>query len=113
VTLAPTQVIALGVVLHELGTNAAKYGALSVEGGRVELSWRLHADRVSLTWAERNGPKVVPPSRKGLGSKLIERGLPDAAIDWRFLPDGVVCAIELPFAQRKATNGAAPPDPAL
>jgi hypothetical protein len=56
---------------------------------------------------------VVPPSRKGLGSKLIERGLPDAAIDWRFLPDGVVCAIELPFAQRKATNGAAPPDPAL
>jgi two-component sensor histidine kinase len=106
VMLVPTQVIALGVVLHELGTNAAKYGALSVEGGEVELSWMLHPDRVSLTWTERNGPKVAPPSRKGLGSKLIERGLPDAGIDWRFLPDGVVCAIELPLAERRAANGA-------
>ena len=113
VVLAPAQVIALGVVLHELGTNAAKYGALSVEGGKVELLWALHEDRISLTWAERNGPPVMPPSRKGLGSKLIERGLPDAGIDWRFLPDGVVCAIELPLAGPKATNGAAPPDRAL
>jgi len=61
VILAPTQVIGLGVVLHELGTNAAKYGALSVASGKVELSWMLHPDRVSLTWAERNGPPVMPP----------------------------------------------------
>ena len=107
VTLAPPQVIALGVVLHELGTNAAKYGALSVESGRVELCWLLHEDRVCLTWAERNGPPVVPPSRKGLGSKLIERGLPDAGIDWRFLPDGVVCMIELPLAEARTTNATA------
>jgi two-component system CheB/CheR fusion protein len=113
VMLVPTQVIALGVVLHELGTNAAKYGALSAEGGEIELSWMLHPDRVSLTWVERNGPPVMPPSRKGLGSKLIERGLPSAGIDWRFLPDGVVCVIDLPLAERKATNGAAPPDAAL
>jgi len=110
VILAPTQVIGLGVVLHELGTNAAKYGALSVASGKVELSWMLHPDRVSLTWAERNGPPVMPPSRKGLGSKLIERGLPNAGIDWRFLPDGVVCVIDLPLAERKVTNGTAPPD---
>ena len=113
VMLVPTQVIALGVVLHELGTNAAKYGALSAEGGEIELSWMLHPDRVSLSWVERNGPPVMPPSHKGLGSKLIERGLPSAGIDWRFLPDGVVCVIDLPLAERKATNGAAPPDAAL
>ena len=111
--LGPTQVIALGIVLHELGTNAAKYGALSVEGGEVELSWMLHPDRVSLTWAERNGPPVMPPSHKGLGSKLIERGLPDASIDWRFLPDGVICAIELPLSERPASNRKAARDPAV
>jgi PAS domain S-box-containing protein len=102
VTLAPAQVIALGVVLHELGTNAAKFGALSRDGGRVELTWTLDEDRISLVWAERNGPKVTPPSRKGLGSKLIERGLPNAGIDWRFPPDGVVCVIDLPIAERAA-----------
>ena len=59
------------------------------------------------------GRRCTPPSRKGLGSKLIERGLPNADIDWRFPPDGVVCVIELPLTARKATNGAAPPDPAL
>jgi PAS domain S-box-containing protein len=103
VTLAPTQAISLGVVLHELGTNAAKYGALSVEGGRIELSWTLQGDRIALTWAERNGPEVTPPTRKGLGSKLIQRGLPNALIDWRFPPDGVVCLIELPLTAAKAT----------
>jgi PAS domain S-box-containing protein len=107
VTLAPAQAIALGVVLHELGTNAAKYGALSVASGRVELSWVLNGDRVSLNWVERSGPPVMPPSRKGLGSKLIERGLPDAGIDWRFLPDGVECAIELPITAPRPTNGGA------
>jgi PAS domain S-box-containing protein len=101
VTLAPPQVIALGVVLHELGTNAAKYGALSRERGHVELSWQLKDDCVAITWSERNGPKVKPPTRKGLGSKLIERGLPNARVDWRFPSDGVVCEIELRVAGRE------------
>jgi PAS domain S-box-containing protein len=97
VRLAPTQVIALGVVLHELGTNASKYGALSIPTGRVALTWELIQGGVRLTWTERYGPPVTPPARKGLGSKLIERGLPTATIDWRFEPDGVVCAIDLPL----------------
>jgi PAS domain S-box-containing protein len=102
VVLEPGRAIALGVVLHELGANAARYGALSAACGRVELSWRLEGYRVVLTWTERDGPRVAPPARKGLGSKLIERGLPNAAIDWRFQPEGVVCEIELPLATRKA-----------
>jgi len=105
VVLAPPQAIALGVVLHELGTNAAKHGALSVDRGKVELSWTLGADRVSLSWVERHGPPVAPPARRGLGSKLIQRGLPDAFIDWRFEPDGVVCTIDLPLDERRMTNG--------
>lgn len=107
VTLGPAQAIALGVVLHELGTNAAKYGALSNGSGKVVLSWTLAPGRVSLKWTERHGPPVTPPSRKGLGSKLIQRGLPDATIDWRFEADGVVCAIDLPLAEPRATNGKA------
>jgi PAS domain S-box-containing protein len=105
VTLPPPQAIALGVVLHELGTNAAKYGALSNGSGTVELSWTLGPGRVNLAWAERHGPPVAPPSRKGLGTKLIQRGLPDATIDWRFEADGVVCVIDLPLAKPQPANG--------
>lgn len=109
VMLSPPQVIALGVVLHELGTNAAKHGALSVAAGRVDLNWTVENGSVVLNWTERDGPKVAPPSRKGLGSKLIERGLPDAKIDWRLPPTGAVCTIQLPIGARKATNGSGAP----
>ncbi len=107
VRLLPAQVIALGVVLHELGTNAAKYGALSNNSGRVALNWTAKDGRVRLTWTERNGPKVAPPERKGLGSKLIERGLPAATIDWRFEPDGVVCIIDLPLDELRPATATA------
>jgi len=109
--LGPTQVIAFGLVLHELATNACKHGALSVDTGRVELGWDVRredgADHLHLTWTERHGPAVAPPSRQGLGSRLIARGLPDAAIDWRFEPDGVVCTIDLPLEAGRPTNGMA------
>jgi len=105
VTLSPPQAIALGVVLHELGTNAARYGALSNGTGRVYLSWTLGSGMVNLAWAERHGPPVLPPQRKGLGTKLIQRGLPDATIDWRFEADGVVCSIDLPLAKPRSGNG--------
>ena len=120
VRLAPTQVTALGIVLHELGTNACKYGALSAEGGRVALSWEVSSEasgeRLRLRWTERGGPQVVPPSQRGLGSRLIERGLPDAIIDWRFEPDGVVCLIDFMLAaqseERPASEDMARPAPA-
>jgi len=107
VKLLPTQVIALGVVLHELGTNAAKYGALSNSRGKVALNWTFEDGRILLTWTERDGPPVTPPSRKGLGSKLIERGLPTATIDWCFEPDGVVCIIDLPLDDRPSPSATA------
>lgn len=68
--------LSITLVMHELATNALKYGALSVPDGRVDIRWRMESaegdDRVVLTWQERGGPEVVPPSRKGFGTRLID-----------------------------------------
>ena len=88
------------MALHELATNAMKYGALSTSDGRVRVAWTLASEpgapRLDLTWTERDGPPVSPPTRRGFGSRLIERGLAAelsgaATID--FQPEGVVCRI--------------------
>jgi PAS domain S-box-containing protein len=74
ILLNPRATNALTLALHELATNAVKFGALSVEGGRVEVSWtRSAAGGFELTWAERGGPPVAPPSRRGFGVTLLER----------------------------------------
>ncbi len=99
VLLPATLAVPIGLILHELGTNAAKYGALSVPRGYVTLSWKSMEDtegrRVQLEWREHNGPTVAAPERRGFGSTLIERGLADAEVDRRFEPDGVVCVINI------------------
>lgn len=100
VRLSPRAALSLSMALHELATNAVKYGALSTPAGRVTLQWNLTpgpgAERLDLTWTESGGPPVTPPTQRGFGSRLIERGLAaelsgEAAI--RFEPDGVVCHI--------------------
>jgi two-component sensor histidine kinase len=63
----------MALVLHELATNAAKYGALSVDCGAVEIDWRSEGGVLFLNWREENGPAVAPPSKKGFGSTLVER----------------------------------------
>jgi PAS domain S-box-containing protein len=63
--------LSLTMVLHELCTNAVKYGALSVEAGRVDIGWRIDGDQFHLAWEESGGPEVTPPARKGFGSRLI------------------------------------------
>lgn len=104
VELAPDAALTLGLVFHELATNAAKYGALSAEGGRVRVEWAAlpgePASRLALTWREIGGPPVAPPRRKGFGSRLIERTLRgdiqgDASLD--FAPTGLVCRLEAPL----------------
>lgn len=95
VRLAPELATALALGLHELATNAVKYGSLSAPGGRVELHWRIGGpDRreLRLTWRETGGPPVVAPSRRGLGSSLIERNLAKTlggAARLEFPPTGV------------------------
>lgn len=93
----------IGLAIHELATNASKYGALSVPEGEVEVSWTVERDDggwVRLSWRERNGPAVAPPARSGFGSRLIERACVhelggEAALD--FLPEGLVCRISFPW----------------
>lgn len=100
VRLVPRTALALSMALHELCTNAAKYGALSAAAGIVEVEWQVdggHDGRhLHLTWQERGGPPVTQPTRRGFGSRLIERGLASELSGTTrivFEPTGVTCAI--------------------
>jgi PAS domain S-box-containing protein len=100
--LTPRAALALALALHELGTNAAKYGALSADGGRVSVAWRSEGDRLLIEWKEEGGPPVAPPGRRGFGTRLIEQGLgADLGGKARltFEPDGLRCAIDAALAE--------------
>src|SRR5262249_25268607 len=99
VLLKPDVAQAVAVILHELATNAAKYGALSMAEGRINLTWSHAADGwVTLRWMEMGGPEVRTPARQGFGTRLIEgmvrqfRGR--MRFDWH--AEGLVCEIALP-----------------
>jgi PAS domain S-box-containing protein len=99
--LGPKCAIALSMAVHELCTNAIKYGALSAETGHVAVGWSVEDGRLRWHWRERGGPAVTTPERKGFGSRMIERALAmqlsgKVAIDYQ--PAGVVCTIEAPLA---------------
>ena len=101
VELAPNDALSLGLAIHELATNAAKYGALSVPNGQVAVPWHLITqDLARVEWAERGGPLVNQGERKrGFGSELIEKIVAHELrnpVDLRFEPEGVRCALILP-----------------
>ncbi len=102
IVLTPVAAQNLGMAIHELSTNAVKYGALSVNGGQVAIRWSIWKDlegrpRMKLTWQERGGPPVGAPKRRGFGLFVIEaiaaRAL-GGTVDLRFGPDGVTCMVE-------------------
>jgi two-component system CheB/CheR fusion protein len=103
VVLSPELATPFGLVLHELATNAAKYGALSSPDGHVRLSWEIQprneGQSLRVVWRECDGPPVVPPEGNGFGSILIGMSLPEAAVQHEFLPEGVVCTIDLPLPE--------------
>lgn len=90
-----------GLVIHELATNAAKYGALSGEKGEVDLSWEKSSKAgmawLKVVWQERDGPPVRKSPMMGFGSRLIQQGLPGAIVQHEFCPTGVKCTIEVPL----------------
>jgi PAS domain S-box-containing protein len=106
ILLKPEAAQGLGLALHELATNAAKYGALSASSGRVAIKWyRLPASEghgVEMIWQESGGPDVAAPDQRGFGSLVIERHLPrslDSEVHLDFAPDGVRCRINVPVTQ--------------
>ena len=101
VRLSPAMALALAMALHELAVNAAKYGALKGETGRVDIRWHVEGAsphrRLVLRWQEVGGPPVRPPARRGFGTRLLERGLGHelgGTVRIEFLPRGLVCSIE-------------------
>lgn len=102
VVLSPKASLALSLAVHELATNAAKYGSLSRPGGRVLVRWVIAADhQLQIVWREAGGPLVRTPSQRGFGTRLIEKAL---AMETKgrstisFAPEGIVCEITLPAA---------------
>jgi two-component sensor histidine kinase len=98
--VSPKMALALAMGAHELATNAVKYGALSGAEGRVGVTWQVADGRLALEWRESGGPAVTAPSRRGFGSRLLERGLAHelgGAVRLTFEAGGVVCRIEAPF----------------
>ena len=101
VILEPNMAQTIAISLHELATNAAKYGSLSAEDGHVEIAWSRTADgRLSLRWIEAGGPTVMPPTHRGFGTRIIEniiagqlRG--EVRFDWR--DQGLTCEMALPL----------------
>lgn len=103
-TLGPRHGLTLALMLHELGTNAAKYGALSVAGGKVVITWTVidaeGGPRLRFRWGETGGPPVTPPTRTGFGTRLIARSLVHGfggTAQLSYPPDGAVLTFEAPL----------------
>src|SRR5215813_697303 len=103
VVLQPSVAQILAVVLHELATNAAKYGALSTGGGTIGLSWKLSGSDLVMHWDERGGPAIRPPATPGYGTKVITASVEyqlggSAVFDWR--PEGLRFTMSAPLGQK-------------
>lgn len=99
VTLKPRVAIPLAMILNELVTNAAKYGALSTPAGKVDMSWTpIDAQRLRLNWKESGGPPVQPPTRSGFGTQFMERAATsklNGSYTAAYQPDGLSCTIDI------------------
>jgi two-component sensor histidine kinase len=99
VLLDSTKSVVVAMVIHELATNALKYGALSNCSGRVSVAWKQHSqpNLVKLVWQESGGPEVGPPKQKGFGSHLIERAFGGqlGTAQLAFSPQGLSCTLEV------------------
>ena len=100
INLPPDYAVPFGLIFNELATNALKHGALSVPGGKIDLSWRVEGktgagSNLILTWRELGGPKITSLEPRGFGSALIERSLAGAKVERLFDADGLICTVSL------------------
>ena len=111
VLLPPSIAQTIALALHELVTNAAKYGALSVDSGRIRIGWDTGPRRLTLSWLETNGPPIERPGHVGYGTRVIKGGIEGqlggrAEFDWR--PDGLACTLLVPSQGEKLATKAEP-----
>jgi PAS domain S-box-containing protein len=99
---------AIGLALHELATNAGKYGALSTDEGRVDICWATDGDIFTMGWVERDGPPVSTPKRKGFGTVVMEamaESSLDGEVDLDYAPSGLTWRLTCPAANALGPNG--------
>ncbi len=99
IRLNPRTAVAVALAIHELATNAAKYGALSSQAGRVLIDWSVACERFAFVWREVGGPRVAPPTRRGFGSRMIERGIAaelGGRAELDYAEDGLVFRLNAP-----------------
>jgi two-component sensor histidine kinase len=106
VRLPPSLALSVAMAIHELTTNALKYGALSVQAGTVSIGWSVspgeEADHLVIEWSEEGGPPVAPPERKGFGTRMLARIFDSehGGVAIRFDPTGLVCVLEMDLGRR-------------
>jgi two-component sensor histidine kinase/DNA-binding response OmpR family regulator len=111
--LAPEKAQTLALVLHELATNAAKYGALSTLAGEVHVDWEVQNGNLILQWTEAGGPPVAAPTAKGFGTRIVNSSIQHQAggtvsLDWH--PQGLRCRLTFPAGMREAASGSVVPN---
>lgn len=118
VSLAPATAQTVALVLHELATNAAKYGALSSESGRLSVDWRSEGDEIILRWSETGLSNIVAPTSQGFGTTVIRASVQDQlrgtlSFEWR--PEGLLCTVRIPSEPKKAQDAreVSPPRPKI
>lgn len=111
--LAPDATVSFVMALHELATNAMKYGALSNEKGQIEIDWTVAKDRtgqqtLEITWNESQGPEVSPPEREGFGRRMLEKGIArelEGEVELAYRPSGLVCRMSFPLDRVSGRGG--------
>jgi two-component sensor histidine kinase len=106
--LKSTAAQAIGLALHELATNAGKYGALSTDTGRVDICWATDGDIFTMSWVERDGPPVSAPKRRGFGTVVMQEmaeDTVDGTVDLDYAPSGVTWRLTCPAANALGPNG--------
>ena len=106
VRFPPQAALALGIAFNELATNAVKYGAFSNDTGSIHIEWKIEptsdGSRLNLRWLEKDGPLVAPPTHKGFGSRVIERGLArelEGSVHLDYRASGLLCTMNVPLAE--------------
>ncbi|MBU3055837.1 sensor histidine kinase [Pseudomonas indica] len=109
--LGPRAALTLAMAFHELTTNAAKYGALSSPEGKLEVSWRMEdgsqGEMLALEWCEQDGPEVIPPSRQGFGTRLVERSIVhelNGDVHFTYCREGLRCRLRFPLEEANAVE---------